>query len=124
MGGKNTKWASLFGAPGDQSKPVAGDYAALIEHPGGSRVTAVAFASPDIETVGQNGERYFVGRDSDGVPVSTFHMKNDGDIILRNEKGTFTLKSDGKFRFENDGGYIELASNGKCDINGNFTVDA
>ena len=107
LGGNDVRWAPLYGPPGNASKPVAGDYVALVGHPGGSGVTAVAFAAGDIETQSENGEQYIEGRDSDGAPVSVIHMKNDGTI-----------------RMENDNGYIELAPNGQVNINGNFTVDA
>jgi hypothetical protein len=106
LGGGDVVSATIYGLPGDGSKPLPDDYAVTTSVPGDSKVAVVGYADAANTSPADNGEVYRYSRNSSGSVVAWIR-----------------LYSDGRIRVENDNGYILLAANGQVNINGNFTVD-
>lgn len=89
-------------APGDDSLPLPGDYAALLEVVGSGQGLSVGYADPLNVGTSEPGEKRIYARDSAGAVVSFIHLKNDGSVTILNAGG----------------GALLLAASGNINING------
>lgn len=94
--------------PGDDSAPLPGDSALLVEVEGGTGEEVIA-AYSDPKNAGQAapGEKRFYSRDASGDPVAEVWLKLDGTVVVTNLGG----KS------------LEMAPNGDITIKGKLTVE-
>ena len=106
LGGKDIRTVPLFNSTGIDARPRAGDYVALVEHPGGNGYAAVAFSDPGNASISGDGEVRITARNSGGTDTVEIYLKADGSVRIENERG-----------------FIALAANGRVTINDNFTVD-
>lgn len=128
----------MFSAPGDDSRPLPGDYVGTISHPGDEGQTAVAYASPGVESIAVDGEVRRFARDSDGKVVCEYHFKNDGSFEFKNENTTLTVESGGTIVIDSSESVniqsadaitirgdseVTIESSGTVTINGALTVD-
>lgn len=84
MGGGQTNPAELALPPGDDSKPLPGDKAALADGPSAGSKRAVAFFDTVTESKSAPGEKRIYGRDADGNTVCEIWWKNSGEIKITN----------------------------------------
>jgi hypothetical protein len=91
-----------FAPPGDDSPPLPGDYAQLVETSDGQGgEAAVGYSDPRNDELAAPGEKRLVGRASSGAIRVTLWLKGDGSMTIDNGSGTF-----------------EMAANGEVTING------
>lgn len=82
-GGGDNRTAEHFSAPGDDSVPLPGDYAALLPQSGTGRDSVVGYLDPDNGQTATAGERRSYARDpSSGEVVSTVHQHSDGTVTI------------------------------------------
>ena len=80
---------------GDDSPPLAGDYALLVESSGEGREVVAGYADTKNAKKSARGDKRVYARDSDGAQIAEVWIKNDGTIIISNSAGTFTLDTSG-----------------------------
>ena len=82
-------------APGDDSLPLPGDYAALMEVVGSGQGLSVGYADPLNVGTSEPGEKRIYARDSAGAVKSFIHLKNDGSVTILNANGALLLTASG-----------------------------
>ena len=118
-GGSDTRTLEHFSAPGDDSQPLPGDYAAALPQAGTGRDSAVGYVDPVNEPKSGPGEKRVYARDPDtGAVVGEVWLKNDGGVVLVNDKAALTLSAAGGIKGENAAGEYELTPAGRFLING------
>ncbi len=85
-GGEANLTADHFGAAGDDSPPLPGDFVALEDSTGSGGEQATGYQDPKNAGTAEPGEVRRYARDADGVPVCEFHLKANGDIDIRGIK--------------------------------------
>lgn len=95
-GGPNVT-AEHFGPPGDDGRPLPGDYVYGAPSPQRGRYAAVGYADPVSEPKAQPGEKRIYARNADGEVVAELWLKNDGAIEGINANGQFALEAGGAF---------------------------
>src|SRR5688500_13212181 len=95
MGGGDALTAPHFANAGDDSPPLPGDYAVLVDASGAGAMNAVGYA--DVRNVGEAepGEKRIYARDADGAPAVSLWLKGDGTLVITNGSGTFEMAEDG-----------------------------
>lgn len=83
-GGSDTVTGYLFGPPGDDSPPLAGDVAYLGEDIGAGNAQILGHQDPKNAGVALPGERRSYARSSDGAVVAEIWAKRDGAIRIAN----------------------------------------
>lgn len=104
----------LLSSSGEISNPPEGSK--VITLPIGTNGYKVGVAVDDnIEPEQLNpGEKIIYASDKGEVKAKVY-LKNTGEIICINEKGSFKLHADGSFNAKNDNGQIDLFSNGSIE---------
>lgn len=94
-GGTNTTRVEHYAAPGDDSTPLPGDFAALGESSGTGGEHCTGYA--DVQNAGKTapGEKRIYARDATGAFKGEVWLKGDGTIVASNAGGTITLSPDG-----------------------------
>lgn len=87
--------AQHFTAPGDDSRPLPGDYAALSEASGTGNQTATGYHDSKNPPKAAPGEKRIYGRNGVGAVVSEVWLKASGDVVISNGPGVFTMTADG-----------------------------
>lgn len=127
LGGGDLTPADVFASPGEDSPPLKGDDAALVDVEGASDTfAAVAFAD-DTPRVAEPGEKRTYARDSSGAVVAEIHMRGDGSVSIERTGGTSvtvgaddSLTVDGPF-----GASITMSSTGAIELDsvaGNVSI--
>ncbi len=78
LGGGNIVTATLYQPPGDDSLPLVGDYAILVDAGGRGVWVATAFMDPSLVPVAGPGERVLSARTALGELAASLHLKADG----------------------------------------------
>ncbi len=125
-----------FQSSGEDCPPLPGDtlFHEETQRQGGRSVTGVIDTNPDNKSAA-GGEVRRYARDSSGGIVATFHLKNDGTVVLFNDIGTTTIAPDGTITNANANGTTTIAPDGtitnanaggstELSTGGVFTVDA
>jgi hypothetical protein len=81
--------------PGDDSQPLAGDYAAVSDAAGTGRQSAVGYYDPVNEPKAGPGEKRIYARDSAGTMIVELWLKSSGELSITNGVGTFTMEPGG-----------------------------
>ena len=99
-------------SPGDDSQPLPGDYAALLEVVGSGQGLVVGYMDPlNVGTAEPGGKRIY-SRDSAGAVKAFVHLKADGSVLMINASGLISLSAGG-----------DATINGvTIDTSGNITV--
>lgn len=118
LGGGDIVNAPHFGAPGDDSHPLPGDYAAFVPSVRRGGWFSVGYVDPKNAQTAQKGERRIYGRNVGGDQVCEVWLKSDGTILADNANGSYSLSPDGSHLLQNSNGYIKLMADGTVDING------
>jgi hypothetical protein len=91
-------YAELFGPPGEDSPPLAGDEVSLSESDGAGEEHALGF-DDTTERKAAPGERRVYARRPDGTLACEVWLKGDGSIAITNllaqQGGTFEIREDG-----------------------------
>lgn len=105
-GGGDNVTAPHFADPGDDSRPLPGDYAALEDSAGSGAEQVTGYA--DVRNAGKAaaGEKRIYARDASGALKIELWLKGDGRLVITNSSGT-----------------VEMAANGDVTING-VVIDA
>ena len=93
-GGPNIT-AEHFSTPGDDSRPLPGDFVLLVQVQQTGRSAAAGYLDPLNEQTAGPGERRLYARDSAGAVVSTIWLKNTGDVLIDNGAGSIELQAGG-----------------------------
>lgn len=102
-GGGNNITAELALPPGDDSKPLPGDFAALKSGSAEGSRQAVAFFDPATESKTADGEKRIYGRDAQGNTVCEIWLKNNGEIQVTNFRDqAITISSQGPIILDSD----------------------
>jgi hypothetical protein len=105
--------ASYFAPVGDDSVPLATDYALTTDTPQTGGVATVGFADTVSEPVAVAGETRRYSRDAEGATVAQNHLKADGSVVTSNEGGSITLLADGTIKLtSNENASITLLADG------------
>jgi len=94
-GGGASVTADHCASPGDDSPPLPGDYAELVESTGKGNEAAVGYTDPNNTREAAPGEKRWYARDADGNVVSSGWHKADGTILVTNGNGTVQIAPDG-----------------------------
>lgn len=73
----------LYQAPGEDSLPMPGDSALEQEAPGTGIKAVVGFNDPVNVGTAAPGERRGYSRQADGTPAAEYHLKANGDVVIR-----------------------------------------
>ena len=85
-----------FSDPGDDSHPLATDYAAAMEVRQSGGAAVVGYADPINDPEADPGEKRIYGRDSStGLAVNQVWLKSDSSVMISNALGAIELKADG-----------------------------
>lgn len=87
--------AQHFTAPGDDSRPLPGDYAALSGAAGTGTQTATGYHDAKNPPKASPGEKRIYARDGGGAVVAEMWLKASGDVVISNGPGVFTMSADG-----------------------------
>ena len=104
-GGGPSVTARHFACPGDDSRPLPGDFVATSASGGAATSHVTGYLDSKNEPAAAAGEKRIYSRDSDGAVVAMVWLKNDGAVLVDNGSGS-----------------IELAPGGNVTING-VTID-
>lgn len=87
----------LYQAPGEDSLPMQGDSALLQEAPGTGLKAAVGFNDPKNAGTAAEGERRGYSRKADGTVAAEYHLKANGDVVIRSfvPTGKIIIESEG-----------------------------
>lgn len=77
-------FSTIYGSPGDDSRPLIADSVAYIEGNNIGSKTAVGFVDTKNDPVSGDGERRLYSRDSVGAIVAIIFLKDDGTIEMNN----------------------------------------
>lgn len=96
-GGGDTRTPQHFSDAGDDSYPLAGDYAQTVDQAGSGRDSVVGYVDPKNEQKANAGEKRIYARDANsGATVVEVWLKNDGTATIFNNLGVITLQPDGE----------------------------
>lgn len=112
MGGDSNLTAELMQPAGDDSIPLPGDTAILVEIVGSGSMGAVAFTDAKNESKAQDGERRTFARDADGNMVAEIWAKRDGTIKIS------SLASGSKINLNG----VEIDQDGNITVPGGVTA--
>jgi len=101
-GGANVT-AEHFADSGDDSPPLAGDFAALEPSAGTGTSRVTGYADTKNASKAKDGEKRLYSRKPDGTPAAEIWAKADGTVVIQGLLG---------------GGKLELGTDGTFDING------
>lgn len=110
-GGPNIT-AEHFAPPGDDSHPLASDYAYVAPTAQRGRYAAVGYVDPKSEPKARPGEKRIYARDESGAVVCEVWLKADGSGTLVNSQGSVTLAPDGATTITGPGGSVTHAADG------------
>ncbi len=108
--------------PGDDSQPLYGDYAAVIELRSTGRKVAVGYFDSTDTAQAAPGEKRLYARGPDGEAICTVWLKNTGEISIFNKHATFSITPGGAISGENKLGNFILEESGDFKANG-VTLD-
>lgn len=94
-GGGAIRQVRHFQGAGDDSPPLPGDYAALVEVPQTGGFVAVGYVDPLTEQTAAPGERRLYARTADGAQIVELWLKADGSARLSNAGGYLELEAEG-----------------------------
>jgi hypothetical protein len=118
-GGGDSRTAQHFGAPGDDSHPLPGDFVATTGQAGTGRDSAVGYIDPLNTQTAQPGDKRIYARDAaTGEQVGEVWLKSDGTATIVNDNGTFTLAPTGSITGSNANGSFVLQAGGAFVVNG------
>lgn len=101
-----------FGAPGDDSHPVPGDYVASVEVPQHGGAVAVGYVDPKNTGRAKEGERRLYARNEAGEATVELWLMRSGTIQMVNALGAIYLRADGSTRIEGPGAEAEFFGSG------------
>jgi hypothetical protein len=96
-GAGDTEAVELYQAPGEDSLPLQGDSALLQEAPGTGLKACVGFNDPKNAGTAAPGERRGYSRKADGSVAAEYHLKANGDVVIRSfvPTGKIIIESEG-----------------------------
>lgn len=94
-GGGPNLTAEHFAAPGDDSHPLRDDFVLLMPLRQTGRAAAAGYLDPKNEQLAAVGERRLYARNESGAVVATIWIKNTGEVLVENDKGSVKLRPDG-----------------------------
>ena len=102
--------------------PLPDDYLVTVnvQRTGGEVV--VGFIDPQQQQTAQPGEHRAYSRDAQGQQVAHAYLRNDGTVILQNDRATVEIKPSGEVNTQNSAGFYKLQDDGTVNING-ATID-
>jgi hypothetical protein len=138
-GGRANVTAQHFSSAGDDSYPLATDYACAVEVKRSGGAVVVGYLDPINSPKSQEGDKRIYARESSGGVKVELWLKNSGEAVLSNSNGsvtlsaagdittvtplcTFNVKSDGSIKGSNGSGSFELQTGGNFVVNG-VTID-
>lgn len=121
-GGNYNHNAAHYSAPGDDSLPLAGDAAVNVPTQRTGGFASVGYIDPNNLKSAGPGEKRSYSRNADGEQMAEAYLKDDGTIVIQNDKGIFVITSSGAISGVNEEGSFELNQGGTFIING-VTID-
>lgn len=114
-GGGRVITTPVFSPAGEDSQPLANDYAAAVTTEGNGRAVVVGYSDPTNERQAQPGEVRRYARRPDGTVAVQLFLHADGSAELFNDSGRIELMADGEVRING----ARITRNGRIvDANG------
>ena len=117
-GGGDNRLPEHFAGIGDDSVPLASDYAHLAPQAGTGRDSVVGYVDPKNLHKSQDGDKRIYARDANGDLIVELWLKNDGTAITENENATSTVTPEGAISGVNALGSFVLGTDGIFTVNG------
>lgn len=95
IGGGDVLSARHFSPPGDDSTPLAGDYALFVDMPQSGVYSSAGYIDSTVAKISNPGEKRIYARSAEGVQVAEIYIKNSGDVSISNTAGSFLLEAGG-----------------------------
>jgi hypothetical protein len=95
--GGNNITCEHFEDAGSDSFPLYTDYAAILGIDRSGGLVAVGYLDPLTEKKAQIGEKRIYARRIDGSVICEIHLKNNGEVEIKNDIGNFKLLESGEF---------------------------
>lgn len=111
-GGDDPLTGYHFAPPGDDSQPLAGDDAFLVDDTGKGAAQIVGYQDPTSTPKAGAGEKRIYSRSGPGVMACEVWLKADGTIAIVNAAGSIELAADGSSQMVNPLGSVALSSAG------------
>lgn len=94
-GGGPNIGADQYSASGDDSQPLANDYALLVSNEQTGTEATAGYLDPNSSQKSASGEKRIYSRSAPGAEAAEVWLKKDGTILLDNGSATLTLSPDG-----------------------------
>ena len=104
--------SEVFTPAGNDSLPLPSDYAFIVPRPKSGQYVVLGYLDPNAPQAAAQGEQYQYARDADGNIVATMWQKQDGTVIIWNEKATWTMAADGAITSANESSTVAQAADG------------
>lgn len=121
-GGGENRTGKIFGTPGDDSPPMAEDYAVAVDDPRTGGVAVVGYIDPNNAGTAEAGERRIYSRDESGAVIAEVYLQKDGSVSVLGAGASLELGADGAVAMANGPGSIAIDAAGVVTING-VTID-
>ena len=82
LGGGDVLLVPMYTTPGEDSRPMVGDYAILTSHPGDAGLSCVGFIDATNATESEDGEKLIYSRDLAGLKAGYIHIKRDATVTI------------------------------------------
>lgn len=82
LGGGDIRTVEQFGPAGDDSAPLPGDSAAVIDQSGTGRMSSVGYQDPNSTPKALQGEKRIYARDANGNVVAELWLQGDGSLAI------------------------------------------
>lgn len=117
-GGKANITGKHVQSPGEDSPPLPDDFATMVPSIAEGSINIVGYVDPKNTLIANGGEKRRYARDAEGNIVSVIWQRNDGSILIMNDKGMLLLNPDGSQKGSNEKGFYELEAEGDFNANG------
>lgn len=125
VGGEEIISAEFFPMPGEDSRPLPGDWVFLVRRPGAGRYVAIGMID-DVLLTTSAGEKRIYSRLADGTIVAELKLFNGdvrAELQVYDDGGSSVAKLEfrqtGQVTLTNDGsGFFQMFANGDVEING------
>ena len=119
LGGSDLATADHFGAGGEDSPPLKGDWLTVTQLDGSTESLAAVAYSDDTTRTAAAGEKRTYSRDSGGSVVAEVHMRGDGSVtVTRTAGSSVAIASDGSITIDAGAGTISIDAAGAISISG------
>ena len=126
LGGGHTSECQHFSPAGDDSQPLAEDYAIAVPIANSGQYAIAGYVDVNNAQSAEPGGKRIYARGSDGAQVAELWLKNTGEIVASNAIGNVSVSPAGDIDISNNIASFTLSAAGAISVSnagGSFTID-